>query len=160
MYQLLEYQGRSDTGLWAASDFGSALNAFELQWATGSDLQQISQEFFEEIHRICDSQYTGGAAQANVNACIRAGGQFLVEMAQFINPQTRNTWIDQVLADTLQIRPTWSGVNFSFSYKGASSSFGFESIPSAIPSYKDNVFRDRACKQVRDERRAAGCPIA
>ncbi|QNN71355.1 hypothetical protein [Thermomonas carbonis] len=142
MYQLLEYQARPDTGLWAASDFGSALNAFELEWAQGGDLQRVSEEFFVDIAAICNSQFASSASQENVNACIRAGGQFLVEMANFINPQTRNTWVDEVLADTLQIRPTWSGVRFSFSYNGVSSSFGFDSIPAALPSYKKNLFKD------------------
>lgn len=160
MYQLLEYQQRSDTGFWAASDFGSALNAFELQWAQGGDLQRVSEEFFLEITAICNSQFSTSASQENVNACIRAGGQFLVEMATFINPQTRNTWVDQVLADALQIRPTWSGIKFSFSYNGISSSFGFESIPSALPGYKENLFKDWGCKRVREDRQAAGCPIA
>lgn len=160
MYQLLEYQGRSDIGMFAASDFGSALNAFELKWAQGDDLQRVSKEFFMDIAHICDSQFANGASQENVNACIRAGGQFLVEMANFNNPQTRNTWIDQVLADTLQIRPSWSGVKFSFSYHGVSSSFGFDSIPSALRDYKENLFKDWGCKRVREDRQAAGCPIA
>ena len=160
MYQLLEYQTRSDTGLWAASDFGSALNSFEYQWAKGGDPQRISQEFFGTVMEICKSQFSEGATQANVNACVRAGGQFLVEMAQYINPQTRNTWVDEVLADKLQIRPTWSGVRFAFSYIGFSSSFGFDAIPSAISSFKENLFKDWACKNVRESRQAAGCPIA
>lgn len=160
MYQLLEYQSRSDTGLWAASDFGSALNAFELKWAQGGDLQRLSQEFFMDIAAVCDFQFANSASQENVNACIRAGGQFLAEMATFINPQTRNTWVDQVLADAFQIRPTWSGIRFSFSYSGVSSSFGFDSIPGAIPDYKKNLFKDWGCKRVREDRQAAGCPIA
>jgi len=160
MYQLLEYQQRSDTGLFAASDFGSALNAFELKWAQGGDLDNVSEEFFKKIMEICDFQFGEGAAQANVNACVHAGGQFLVEMANHIDPQVRNTWVDQVLADTLQIRPTWSGVKFSFSYNGVSTSFGFESIPSAIPDYKENLFKDWGCKRVREDRQEAGCPIA
>lgn len=160
MYQLLEYQNRSDTGFWAASDFGSALNAFEYHWARGGDLDTISEEFFGKIVEICNSQFTNGAAQANVNACFRAGGQFLHEMADYIDPQVRNTWVDQVLADTLQIRPTWSGVKFSFSYHGVSSSFGFDAIPGALPDYKENLFKDWGCKRVREDRQAAGCPIA
>lgn len=159
MYQLLEYQGRGDTGLFAASDIGSALNRFEWEWSKGGDLQTLSTEFFESIWAVCDSQYLSGASQANVNACIRASGQFLTEMAHFINPQTRNIWVDRVLADTLQVRPTWSGVSFSFSYRGVSSSFGFESIPSAIPDFKENLYREWTCKRVRQERQEASCPI-
>ena len=160
MYQLLEYQARPDTGLWAASDFGSALNSFEYQWARGGDLDDVSEEFFRKVMEICDFQFGDGAPQDNVNACVRAAGQFLVEMANYIDPQVRNTWVDQVLADTFQIRPTWSGIKVSFSYNGVSSSFGFDSIPSARPDYKANLFKDWACKQVREDRQAAGCPIA
>lgn len=160
MYQLLEYQARPDTGLWAASDFGSALNSFEYQWARGGDLDDVSEEFFRKVMEICDFQFGDGAPQDNVNACVRAAGQFLVEMANYIDPEVRNTWVDQVLADTFQIRPTWSGIKVSFSYNGVSSSFGFDSIPSALPDYKANLFKDWACKQVREDRQAAGCPIA
>lgn len=160
MYQLLDYQKRPDTGLFAASDFGSALNSFEYNWAKGGDLQLAAQKFFMDLMAICDYQFTNGAPQENVNACIRASGQFMVEMAHFINPQTRNTWVDQLLANTLQIRPTWSGLKFSFSHNGVSSSFGFESIPSAIPGFKENLFKDWGCKRVREDRQAAGCPIA
>ena len=160
MYQLLDYQKRPDTGFWAASDFGSALNSFEYKWAYGGDPQLAAQKFFTDLMDICDYQFANGAPQENVNACMRASAQFLVEMAHFVNPQTRNTWVDQVLADTLQIRPTWNGLKFSFSYYGVSSSFGFESIPDAIPGFKENLFKDWGCKRVREDRQAAGCPIA
>lgn len=160
MYQLLDYYKRPDTGLFAASDLGSALNSFEYKWVNGGDIKDVSKDFFNTIMGICDSQFRHGAPQENVNACIRAAGQFLTEMANHISPQVRNTWVDQVLADTLQIRPTWSGVKFSFSYIGVSSSFGFDSIPSSIPSFKENLLKDWGCKGVREERQAAGCPIA
>jgi len=162
MYRLLEFSGRSDTGLFAASEFNSALNAFELKWQQGHDLSQAAESFFGDVFEICQERWESGAFSSH-QACLQGAGTFLVEMAEYINPQTRNNFIDRVLADWVGVRPDWSGgLSMSFSYRGASFSFGlnFNNIPNAIPSYKSNLFKDTFCQIWRNDMADANCPIA
>lgn len=161
MYRLLEFANRSDTGLFAASDFNSALNAFELTWSQGGDLDEISEDFFGAVFSICQERWNSGAYESHL-ACLQGAGTFLVEMAEYIDPQVRNSWIDKVLADWVGVRPTYSaGLSMSFSYKGTGFSFGmnFGDIPNAIPGYKVNLFKDIACGMWRNDMREANCPI-
>jgi hypothetical protein len=161
MYKLLEYANRSDTGLFATSEFNSALNAFEYKWQQGVDLSQAASDFFGKVFIICQERWVSGAFD-NHRACLQSAGTFLIEMAEYINPQTRNNYIDRVLADWVGVRPTYSsGLGLSFSYKGNGFSFSmnFQDIPNAIPSYKSNLFKDVFCQMWRNDMREASCPI-
>jgi hypothetical protein len=162
MYRILELTKRSDMGAFRAGEISSALNKFESKWAWGGDLSLASSILFKDIFDICYAAQRDGASSGSWSECTGAAGRLLVEVGDHINPQVRNTWLDKVLADTLQVRPEIkNSTELGFGWKGFSVNINtsFTGIPSSISGYKMNLLKDTACAELRKKMAVANCPI-